>query len=180
MKRILCTLFVLGACLAGLAGQTLKSTATKTSPPSLATDQGKNIRGYIELLRSDRRKDRSQLIETVMQLDAQDATAFWPIYNDFITEYVQLSDNVLALVKNYAVAHATMTNQVADQFATRWLDLDQKHNGLERKYYWKFKDALGAITAARFLQVENQLDRIIELQMYSELPAIDGLRRSRL
>ena len=179
MTWALSTLIALTVSSAGLVGQeTVKTRPADKNQPSLVADQEKNIRAYIELLRSDPRKDRSQLVDSVMQLDAEDAITFWSIYDDFITEYVQMGDNIRALIKSYAAAYSTMTNQVADQFATRWLDLEQKHNSLERKYYWKFKDALGAITAARFLQVENQLERIIDLRMYSELPVIDGLRRS--
>ena len=179
MTWTLSTLLALTASSAGLVGQaTVKTRPGNKNQPSLATNQEKNIRAYTELLRSNTRKDRAHFVGGAMQLNADDAAVFWPIYNDFITEYVQLGDNILALIKSYAATYATMTNQVADQLATRLLDLEEARNSRKRKYYWKVKDALGAIMAARFIQAESQLDRIIDLQSYSELPAIEGLRRS--
>ena len=40
------------------------------------------------------------------------------------------------------------------------------------KYYGRMKDALGGISAARFLQIENQLLMLIDLQVASSLPVI--------
>ena len=39
-----------------------------------------------------------------------------------------------------------------------------------------FKAALDAITATRFLQVENQLEKLLDLQIAAELPVIRGER----
>lgn len=177
MKWILCTLLALGAGSAALVGQTsTKSRSATSKTPSLMTDQEKNIRAYIELLRSDLRTSRSQLVIAVMQLDDEDTAAFWPIYKDFEAEYMQFGDAVLSLIKSYVEGYTTMTDQVADQLATRLLDLEQTRNSLKRKYYGKIKDALDAITAARFLQVENQIERIVDLQIASELPVMESSR----
>jgi hypothetical protein len=176
MRRTLCTfLLVLGASSSGLLGQTpVKSRPVRKDIPAVMTDQEKNIRAYIELLRSSARKERAQLVGAVMQLDADDSATFWPIFKDFETEYAQFGDGVVALIKNYTENYATMTNEVADQLATKLLDLEQTRNNLKRKYYLKLRDALDAITAARFLQVENQLERIADLQISSELPVMEA------
>ena len=42
------------------------------------------------------------------------------------------------------------------------------------KYYDRVKQSLGGITAARFVQVENQLLLIIDLQIVSSLPLVGG------
>ena len=180
-RRALCTLlFVLSASSPSVVGQTpVKSQLAKKDTPSALTDQDKNIRAYIELLRSGARKDRAQLVGAVMQLDAEDAAAFWPIFRDFEAEYTQFGDGVLALIKTYCENYATMTNDLADQLATKLLDLEQTRNSLKRKYYLKIKDALDAITATRFLQIENQLERIADLQVSSQLPVLEGTRGSQ-
>ena len=42
------------------------------------------------------------------------------------------------------------------------------------KYYDRVKQSLGAFTAARFVQVEDQLLLIIDLQIDSSLPLVGG------
>ena len=102
-----------------------------------------------------------------------------PFIRSLKAEYTDFGDEVVALIRNYAAKYDDMTPQVADQLATKLLDLEQQRNGLKRKYYQKFKEALDAIAATRFLQVENQIERILDLQIASELPVISTTNRSQ-
>jgi hypothetical protein len=179
MKHTLCAILALTFAAALFGQAPLKSQPAQKSPPPLITDQEKNVRAYIELLRSDIKGNRAQIMGMVMQLDAGDAAKFWPIYKDFEGEYRDFGDEVVALIRNYVVKYEDMTPQIADQLATKLLDLEQQRNGLKRKYYQKFKEALDAIAATRFLQVENQIERILDLQVASELPVIAATQRSQ-
>jgi hypothetical protein len=50
------------------------------------------------------------------------------------------------------------------------LDLEGRRNALKEKYYAKLKTALPARTAARALQVENQIKLLVDLQIAASLP----------
>src|ERR1700704_96765 len=103
MKYTLWAIPSLPFAAASLVGQTpVKSPPTQTRPASLMTDQERNFRAYIELLRSDVKKNRAQIVGQVMQLDAEDAAKFWPIYTEFEAEYTEFGYGVLALILNYA------------------------------------------------------------------------------
>jgi hypothetical protein len=171
-KLLIAAAFTLtGACL--LPAQTAapaKSSSEASADPN--SNEAKNIRAYIELLRTDVRTSKSQIMGEVMQLDADQATKFWPIYKDYQAEATGLGDRVLALIKKYAANYDNMTDSVANQLANEVLDIEQQKNALKRKTYKRVKDALGAITAARFLQVETQLDRVVDLQIAAQLPVI--------
>jgi len=159
--------------LTGLTGQTRAKVATKISGVGkigATSDQDLNIRAYIELLRTDVRKQKALVMGGVMQLDADQASAFWPIYKEFETEFSSIGDQILSLVKDYAANYDNLTATVADQLANKLLIIEQQRTELKRKYYSRFKDALDAVTAVRFLQVENQLERLIDLQIAAELP----------
>jgi len=110
--------------VACMLGQTpVKSQPAQKSTSSLMTDQEKNIRAYIELLRSDVRKNKTKIVSLVMQLDADEAAKFWPVYKEFEAESIEFGDGVLSLILNYTMNYNDMTPQVADQLATRLLDL---------------------------------------------------------
>jgi hypothetical protein len=180
MKRPQWAMLCLALAPASLLGQTpVKLEPAQKSPPALMTDQEKNIRAYIELLRSDVKRNKAEIVGQVMQLDAGDAAKFWPVYKEFEDEYTEFRNGVVSLILNYVAKYDDMTPQVADQLATRLLDLEQQRNSLKRKYYQKFKTALDPIVAARFLQVENQLERILDLQITAELPVIESPQRSQ-
>ena len=182
MKWILPAVLSVALAPMGLVAQTAAKGTTQPAaknPPALLSDQEKNLRTYIELLRTDVRKQKTEIMGIVMQLDAEESAAFWPIYKGFEADYAQIGEGIVALIKNYAENYDSMTGQVADELATRLLNLEQQRNDLKRKYYERFKTALDPITATRFLQVENQLERVIDLQIASELPVIAGPQRSQ-
>jgi len=174
MKWTLCLAICGLLAPAMLAGQKPAKSAAKTplakTQPEAVSSEELNIQAYIAFLRSDLRKGRTQIMSDVMALDANQAAAFWPIYKDFEAGYTKIGDEILALVKNYAENYDSLTNELADQLATKLLDIEQSRNELKRLYYGKFKTALDPITAARFLQVENQLEKLMDLQISSQLP----------
>jgi hypothetical protein len=108
-----------------------------------------------------------------MQFDSGQAAKFWPIYKDFETESTKIGDGIQALVKDYVSNYDQMTPELADQLATKLLDIEQQRHDLKKKYYARLKGALDAVTAARFLQVENQLEKLLDLQLAAQLPAME-------
>jgi hypothetical protein len=164
--------------LALVAGSASAQTASKAAPAAglgksaVGSNEDANIRAYIELLRTDVRNSKSGLMGEVMQLDAGEAAEFWPIYKDFETEFSALGDKVSGVVKTYSENYDKMSDPVADKIATQLLAIEQQRNELKKQYYTRIKAAMGAIMAARFLQVENQLERLIDLQIAAGLPVI--------
>lgn len=171
-KYLIAAAFVFAAAVAAAAQTTVKtaSSAAGLGKPVAGSSEEMNIRAYIELLRTDLKNSKTQIMGAVLDLDAADAARFWPIYKDFEAEYAKLGDQILALVKNYVEHYREMTEAVADAIGSQVLDIEQQRNALKKRYFERVKGALGAITATRFLQVENQLERIVDLQIAAQLP----------
>jgi hypothetical protein len=154
---------------AALVAQT--KTATKT-PATAATPEDANIKAYIALLRKDVRTEKAKLLGTVMQFDAEDAAKFWPIYRDYDVELSKLNDMRVANIQEYAKSYTTMTDDKADELIKNAMSYQKQRGELLAKYYERVKQDLGAITAARFVQVEHQLLTIIDLKIASALPVV--------
>ena len=175
MKRMLTAV----TCVLLAAGALPAQTATKEAATAglgrqkAVSNEDTNIRAYIELLRTDLRKSKAEVLGEVMQLDATQAAKFWPIYKDFEKDYTVVGDKIVSAVKTYADAFPNLSDTVADQLANQVLGIEQERNALKKKYYDRMKEGLGAQTAARFLQVENQLERLIDLQIAAQLPVGD-------
>ncbi|HEY1342317.1 MAG TPA: hypothetical protein VGF59_32640 [Bryobacteraceae bacterium] len=170
--------WIIGAWALLAASLPAQTPAKVTAKPAglgkaeAVSNEEMNIRAYIELLRTDVKKSKAQIMGDVMQLDADQATKFWPIYKEFETEFSNLGDQIVALLRNYSDTYDRMTDDAADQLAKQVLQIEDQRNELKKKYYARFKTGLDSITAARFLQVENQLERIVDLQMAAQLPVI--------
>jgi len=131
-----------------------------------------NIRAYVELLRSDVRASKIAIMASVMNFTEAEDKAFWPIYRQYDAELNTINDERVKLIADYANNFEALTDDVADRIAKGALELEGKRQELKLKYYDRVKGATSAKTAARFLQVENQMLMIIDLQIAASLPIV--------
>jgi hypothetical protein len=167
---LLCTL--LASCLVLLAQKSSEAQATGgQAAASMATDPEKmNIEAYIVLLREDVWDEKGQLLGSVMQLDADDAAKFWPIFDEYNSELRKLHDSMRANLKTYASEYSQLTDDKANRVIKGAIDHRKQQLELLDRYYERVKQALGAVTASRFVEVEHQLLLLIDLQLLSSLP----------
>jgi len=178
MKRDAILLGILAFLMAapGLAAQEkaqpAKAPAKAPSQAAPPTAKDLNIKEYIALLRKDVRADKAKLMGAMMQLEADQAAKFWPIYKEYEDELGTVNDLRVANILEYARTYTQMTDDKADELVRNAIEFQKQRQELLAKYYGKMKEALGGITAARFLQIEHQLLLIIDLQIDSELPVV--------
>ena len=175
MKRSIIIAICAVFAVAALPGQNTAKTDSKAAglgKPETVSNEDANIRAYIELLRTDLRQAKSEVVGEVMRLNSDQAVKFWPIYKEFESEYQKLGDQIAALVKKYSDEYGQITDAVAAQLGNQALSIEDQRNALKKKYYDRLIASVGAITATRFLQVENQLERLVDLQMAAQLPII--------
>ena len=127
---------------------------------------------YIELLRSDVKTKKVAIITEVMQFTNEEANAFWPVYREYEFELTKIGDGRLELIKDYAQNYETMTDEKAKELIQKALKLEGRRTKLKRKYFRKFDKVLPSKTVAKFFQLENQINLLIDLQIASELPLI--------
>jgi hypothetical protein len=145
-----------------------KAPAKAATAPS--TPNAQNLDAYVKLLRKDVRSQKSAVMSDVMQLDPDEAAKFWPIYRDYDAELAKVNDLRVANIKEYAASYNQLTDAKADELIHNSMAFQKQRSELLAKYYEIMKAQLGAVTAARFAQVEYQLLLIIDLQILSQLP----------
>ncbi len=128
---------------------------------------------YLELMRTDLKAKKVEILTEALALSPQQAETFWPIYRQYDVELAKLSDQRIALIKDYAQAYRSMTDATADSLASRAFDLEARRLALLRQYHKKVGKAVSPIIAARFAQVEATINTLVDLQIRSELPLIE-------
>lgn len=152
----------------------LATTALTAQQPGLSAAETKdvNLRAYVELLRADVRAQKVAFITELMEFTPAEDKAFWPIYREYDVELSTINDERVTGIEEYAQNYDKVTDALADKLAMKALELESRRTALKQKYYARFKTALSPKTAARFLQVENQLLMIIDLQIAASLPIV--------
>ena len=169
--RLLLAFASVAAASLGLANPARAQAPTSSASP-LATVEKTNLHEYVVLLRENLRQEKGEILGAVMQFSPSDANKFWPIYDEYNTELNKINDMRLQNIKNYAASYSQMTDEKADHLTRQAFDFQKQRADLLAKYYERVKSELGATTAARFLQVENQLLSLIDLQIDGNLPII--------
>jgi hypothetical protein len=159
-----------GVILAVMMATTVLSAQQPAVSPAETKDT--NLRAYIELLRADVRAQKVAFITELMAFTDAEDKAFWPIYRAYDVELSAINDERVAGIEEYASNYEKVTDALADKLATKALELEGRRTALKQKYYARLKAALSARRAAQFIQVENQLLLIIDLQIAASLPIV--------
>jgi hypothetical protein len=172
-------ILVIGLCLLPMFGaspgqaQTKPKTTESKAAASPTDAQMKNLDTYIDLLRKDVRQQKAEIMGSVMVLSADDAAKFWPIYSEYDKELTKLNDQRAENIKEYARTYNELTNEKADELIQTSFAYQKQRMELLAKTYDRVKEALGGVTAARFVQVEHQLLLLIDLRIVSALPVAE-------
>jgi len=129
-------------------------------------------RNLMEMMRSDVRAEAQQLMTMAMQLSNNDAEKFWPIYREYELERSRWGDRRIALIKSYAEQYEMMSDDAAKALMDEWFGLQTDRLSLYESYHGRVEQALGASIAARFIQVENQIMMLLDLQIAQEIPLV--------
>jgi hypothetical protein len=157
------SVIIFGACLI-CAGQAQNS---KT-----AADRKLNLRAYTELLRADVKAKRVAIITEIMQFDDSEAAVFWPVFREYDLALSKIGDEKLRLIEDYIKNYDNITDEKAAQLMTAAFALEKQRSDLKKDYFDRMSKALSARTAARFFQVENQIQQIVDLKISASLPTM--------
>jgi len=151
----------------------LLSSAAVESPtiPAQQPDSG-NLRTFFELVRKDVRTEKALIIAQNIDFTSDEAVDFWPLYSEYEVDLSKWYDQRFALLKDYLDREATLTDEQASKLADDVFSLEKQRTDLKRKYFKKFSKIVGPKKAARFFQVENQLNAAIDLRIAAAVPLI--------
>ena len=171
MKNLLVVVLIGASSILG--GQT--ASAQKTSPQG---DTRRISNQDLDLLRQDLRSQRKQLIAANLKLTDTEATKFWPVYDQYMTELIAINDKKFGLIQEYADSWGKLTNDQSLLFARNWLDMDIAIVQLRQKYVPIVAKVLDGTKAATFFQLDRRIAMMMELQVSSQMPLVQDQESS--
>jgi Spy/CpxP family protein refolding chaperone len=168
-KHLLAVLAISGATLLGhgsavAQGAAAQQGAGQDSP--VVSDQ------EIQMLRKNIRSEKKQVIAANVPLTDAEAQKFWPVYDQYTAELVQINHEKYALIQEYAQSYGNFTDAQAEDWSKRALKLDTDVAALRQKYWPNFRKVLPAKKAAMYEQVERRAQMLIDVQLASQIPLL--------
>ncbi len=171
MKTLNPKLTLLGLAASLVACCALAQSGGKPDAAADKPDLG-NLRLFIELARSDLKTQKAIILAENLPLTEEEGAEFWPLHREYQEAQAKLGDQKLALIQDYAANYQSMTDAKATELAKKSFDLEEKRTDLKRSYFKKFAKVIPAKKAARFFQLDNQLNMVVDLQVAASLPLL--------
>lgn len=162
--------WLITAALAGIVVLAAGSAFAQAQPD--AAKARAELDKLIELMRKDVRAQKADIIGKTMELDAEQAAAFWPIYKRYEAEAQLLGDERLAIIQDLAEHFDSLNDAKAKGLLDRSVSLEEKKVVLMKKYKDELLTVLPAKVVARFFQVDSRLNKLVDLTVSSEIPLV--------
>ena len=128
----------------------------------------------LALIRQDIQAVRKKLIADNLDLTADEATKFWPVYEEYSTAFGKIEEDRSVIVKEYSDSFGSVTDQQADNLIRRWLDTDISAAKLRQRYVPVIRTVLPGKKAASFFQLDRRISMMIDVQLMSQIPLVQS------
>ncbi len=136
------------------------------------TATGIEIDKNIELMRKNLRSEMKQIIAANVPLTDTEATKFWPVYDQFTTDYAKINDKFYGVIKDYAANQKTLTDAKAVELIKQWAAIQLEIAQLRQRYIPQFEKVVPGRKMAHFFQINRRLWSLLDLQVASEIPLV--------
>jgi hypothetical protein len=123
-----------------------------------------------QVLLSQIQTDKRAIVLRGLQLTDAESAAFIPIYDEYQAEQKKIADRTIATLDKFAANYDSMTDDAARGILKDWVGLEDSRLDLTKKYIKRFEKVLPAQKVLRFVQIENKLDTVLEMQAVRIIP----------
>ena len=128
---------------------------------------------YLELTREILKVEKKVAVTEAMQLSEAESQPFWNLYNEYQAALYVVQNKRIALIKDFSDNYESLSDVKADELWTGSLNHRKELLKLKKKYYAKFKKIITPGKAARFMQLENKIETLIDASFALEIPLIE-------
>ena len=126
----------------------------------------------VQLTRSAIQAERQAILATNLELSEKERAIFWPLYEEYRQALESAVNTRVDLLNQYFASYETLTDQEATALLDKHIAWEKEVLKVQSTYAKKMGKALSGRTVARFFQIENKMDIIVEYELAGEIPLI--------
>ncbi|MDX2167719.1 MAG: hypothetical protein SF182_11670 [Deltaproteobacteria bacterium] len=143
--------------------------AARAAEPAGEASSGATLEVLLDTIRANRRA----LIAANLNLSSDEATRFWPLYDQYQTEMNAVGDRLATIVEDYTANFRDLSNDKALQLVNGYLAAEADRIKVRETYIPKFAEVVPGRTVARFFQIENKMDAVLRYDLAKTIPVVD-------
>jgi hypothetical protein len=128
----------------------------------------------IELTRATIKVQKKQIVAKNMQLTSVEKDKFWAVYRDYQNKMDSVNDRRTKLITDYAdnLKNGSLTDEIALGMLNEFLSYERMRLITKQSFVDKFKEVLPSRKVARFFQIENKMEAIINFDLARQIPLV--------
>ena len=129
---------------------------------------GSEVAMTVQVIENEHR----QIMADNLELTPKEASVFWPIYHEYMAAAGKLQAQYVKLLKRFVAHEAGMSDEEISTVFHESMELKKQWLELRVTYFDRIAKAIGARKSARFAQVENKLDALVEYRLAQAIPMV--------
>ena len=116
------------------------------------------------------RAQRKATVGDNMNLSADEATRFWPVYDAYEARMDKIEDRHVRELKEFAAKYSNFTDADAKKKLDEVIAIQQARLDVQREFIPKFLEAVSQVKVTRFYQIDNKIQALIQCDIAQLVP----------
>ena len=144
--------------------------------PAMAQDVASGADTNMEVFMQKLKADKKMLVAGNMDLSDAEGKKFWPLYDAYQADLMQVNQQLGKTIKDYADAYTAGKGTISDDTAKKLLNdalsVEESEVKLKQTYADKIGKVLPATKTARYIQIENKIRAVIKMELAKQIPLV--------
>jgi Spy/CpxP family protein refolding chaperone len=116
------------------------------------------------------RAQRKATVGANMNLTADEATKFWPVYDAYEAKMDSIEDRHVRELKEFAAKYNNFTDADAKKKLDEVMAIQQARLDVQKAFIPQFRAVLSQVKVTRFYQIDNKIQALIQCDIAQLVP----------
>lgn len=127
----------------------------------------------IELTRAVIQTQRQAIVAANLGLTEQEGQKFWPLFRGYRADLAKIGDRSVKLITTYADNYENLSDDTAAWMISEFVAIEKEKAAAREAWAPRFREVLSPVKLARYFQIENKLDAIVNYELADSIPLIE-------
>ena len=116
------------------------------------------------------RAERKATVGANMNLTADEAARFWPVYDAYEAKMDKIEDRHVKELKEFAANYNSLTDADAEKKLDEVIAIQQARLDVQKEFIAQFRAVLSPVKVTRFYQIDNKIQALIQCDIAQLVP----------
>jgi len=138
--------------------------------PALAQSDAAAFDAHMSKVRKKVIQKRDSALNTLLEMNAEQDKAFWPLQRAYDKELNKLGKKDRALLREFSDVFDKLTAETARDISTRFFDLGRQRLELQQKYLEQISEEVSPVVAVQFIQLQRRFETELAMERMKYSP----------